>query len=90
MPYTVQIDQLVIDEGEAAIEAEAPHPRAPLPHLPPVPGTTFHCNINEALGLHTTVSTCAQGSTYDCPAHLFALYMLGRIKQLVALARAGS
>lgn len=44
IPHTVQIDQLVIDEGVAAIAAETPHPRAPLPDLPPVPGTgtTFH------------------------------------------------
>ena len=66
MPYTVQIDQLVIDEGEAAIQAEVPHPRAPLPELPPVPGTTLHCNINELFGLHITVPTAALRTSLLC------------------------
>ena len=78
----MQIDQLVIDEGEAAIEAEAPHPRAPLPDLPPVPGTTFYCNVSEVLALHTPVLASALRTsvlcTHPCP-----------IKQSVALARAG-
>ena len=80
----MQIDQLVIDEGEAAIEAETPHPRAPLPDLPSVPGTTstFYCNSNAALGLHSTVPTSAPCTSLLCTYS-------GQIKQLVLLARAG-
>ena len=81
----MQIDQLVIDEGEAAIEAETPHPRAPLPDLPPVPGTasTGYCKINAALGMHSTLPTSALRTS------LLSAYS-GQSKQLVALARAGS
>ena len=37
----VQGEELVIDEGEAAIEPEAPRPKAPLPQPSTVPGASL-------------------------------------------------
>lgn len=47
----MQGEELVIDEGEAAIQSEAPPPRGPLPDRPTVPGTHLHCVVlHDVLG----------------------------------------